>query len=266
MKRFITIAALVAASTAFADAKSEIPSALQDDSLVLFYDFSTGAGANKGSSSMTNSFSRVEDGQYGTLSGSGPYTTGASSFGMKANAFTVSFDVSSASLSNWTNLLSIYTNGTTYGDNNALMLQQNNAGSIMLYVGAIGGTTSYFGGASAGANATILSTSDISGSEWKTITFTSDGEKFVVYVDGKQTATASLATTSEAITGFQFGSAFGGSRALTSASFDNIAFWNKTLTAAEVASLFPTIPEPSAFGLLAGLGALAFAVSRRKRR
>jgi len=27
-----------------------------------------------------------------------------------------------------------------------------------------------------------------------------------------------------------------------------------------------TIPEPSAFGLLAGLGAVAFAVSRRKRR
>jgi len=257
--QLISTVALFCATTAFANAASVIPTNLQNDNLIYFWDFSSSGNPTKGS--VSGSFTYNSEGHYGTLSGAGPYTTSVSN--INANRFTFSFDVSNVRINAWSDILSIYTNNVTSGDSNALMVQSDgtNTGNIQLYIGGIGSDTTYFGGATTKGSTQICEYSKVGGTEWTTITFSSDGTTFSVYVDGQKTGTVSLATT-ETITGFQFGSAFGGGRTLTSGSFDNIAFWNVVLTDAQVASL---VPEPSAFGLLAGLGAIALAVSRRRR-
>jgi len=259
--KLISSAALFCAATAFANAASVIPTDLQNDNLIYFWDFSSSGNPTRGTVSGTNF--TYNEGGYGTLTGAGPYTTSVSN--IKANSFTFSFDVSSIQINQWCDILSIYTNSQTSGDNNALMVQSDgtNTGNIQLYIGGIGGATTYFGGATTSRSTQICEYSKVGGTTWTTITFSSNGSTFSVYVDGKKTGTVSLTTTEEAITGFQVGSAFGDQRVMTSGSFDNIAFWNVALTDAQVLSL---VPEPSAFGLLAGLGAIALAVSRRRRR
>ncbi len=265
MKKFITIASIFAAGTLWANAASKVPESLKNDNLVFFWDFETSAAATKSPTNVTlnNSFEYDQTGHFGKYTGSnGVWTTNASNSGLKANSFTISMDVSGFSANNWENLFSLYTNNITYGDNHALMIQKNNDNTMKMFVGGVGGSESYFGGATSSGTGDLGSYADISGTAWKTLTFSSNGSQFKTYLDGKLLSTVSLATTDAAITGFQFGSAFGNGRKSAAANFDNIAFWNVALTDSQVASL---VPEPSAFGLLAGLGALALAGARRRR-
>ena len=69
-------------------------------------------------------------------------------------------------------------------------------------------------------------------------------------------------TASTALTGFQFGAAFGGNRVSNSVTLDNIAVWNRALSAAEVATL--PLPEPTTATL--SLLALAGLAACRRRR
>ncbi|MEG0587511.1 MAG: hypothetical protein RR506_06340, partial [Akkermansia sp.] len=78
---------------------------------------------------------------YGTLgSGHTPYkaNTEEDKLGLKANSFTLSFDIKDLSASDWKDLFSINTDGGTH-ENNKLCLQKGTGNNLLLYPTNFGG-------------------------------------------------------------------------------------------------------------------------------
>lgn len=187
------------------------------------------------------------------------------------NAFTFSLKLVDFDAANWTDALALYTNGITHGTSNSLQLQKNAAGELMLY-------TENFTGSNVSNDASNINLGSISNLKGKTLTLVFDAtgtsNTLTAYVDGTANSDsitftyAEGATASTALTGFQFGAAFGDQRASNSVTLDNIAVWNRALSAAEVASLpltvAPAVPEPTTATL--SLLALAGLAARRRRK
>lgn len=193
--------------------------------------------------------------------------------GKFTDAFTFSFKLVDFDSAAWNDALSLYTNGTTSGTNHSIQLQQNGNSELMLY-------TENFSGSNVGGDASNINLGKVSDLEGKQITLTFSGNTLTAYVGGDANADTITFTYAEgvkpstALTGFQFGAAFGGSRVSNSVTLDNIAVWNRALSAAEVASLpltvtpvvppTPPVPEPTTATL--SLLALAGLAARRRRR
>ena len=185
--------------------------------------------------------------------------------GKFTDAFTFSFTLVDFDSANWNDALALYTNGTTYGTNNSLQLQKNANGELMIY-------TENFTGSNVKDDASNINLGSISDLEGKVLTLVFDAtgtsNTLTAYVDGVANSDSITftygegVTASTALTGFQFGAAFGGSRASNSVTIDNIGVWNRALSAAEVASL--PIPEPTTATL--SLLALAGLAARRRRK
>ena len=185
------------------------------------------------------------------------------------DAFTFSFELVDFDSRNWADALALYTNGATSGTDHSLQLQKNGNGELMVY-------TQNF------TNSNVTYDSDINlgridDLKGQQITLTFSGNTLTAYVDGvalADTITFTYAdgvTPSTALTGFQFSAAFSGNRASNSVTVDNIAVWNRALSAEEVASLplsvpepSPSVPEPTTATL--SLLALAGLAARRRRR
>lgn len=188
-----------------------------------------------------------------SMNDGGAYNTGA---------FTVSFDLLGFTGANWTNILDLHTVGNdgscSMGDTHALQIQIDNANTFHVYnAGHFGGTSTDGGNITLGAKDSLLDS---------TITLTFDGSTVTGYVNGKAAGSFVLENvTSPALTGFQFGHSLGGGRASGAREYDNVAFWNRALTADEVGVLAatPAVPEPATATL--GLLALAGLAARRRR-
>lgn len=177
------------------------------------------------------------------------------------DAFTFSFRLIDFEADNWTNALSFYTNGVTYGDNaNVMQLQKSAAGNLMVY-------TSSFTGSNVSGDASNINLGSVDSLKGKVLTLTYADDVVTAYVDGvalSDTITFTYAegvTPSKALTGFQFGAAFGNLRTSTSVTVDDIGLWNRSLSAVEITSL---VPEPATATL--SLLALCGLAARRRRK
>ena len=194
--------------------------------------------------------------------------------GKFSNAFTLSFELVDLDAGNWTDAVSLYTNGVVEGTNHSIQVQKNASGDLMVY-------TENFSGSNVAGDDSNINLGSLSSLEGKTLTLVFDAtgatNTLTAYVNGvayTDTVTFTYAegtTPSTALTGFQFGAAFGGQRASTSVTVDDIVLWNRALTAEEVASLpitttvppTETVPEPATATL--SLLALAGLAARRRR-
>ncbi len=185
----------------------------------------------------TNAF-HVENGvgvAGGSYANSRVWTTNTG--GKFTNAFTFSFELVDFDAANWTDALSLYTNGTKSGTNNSLQLQKNSNGELMVY-------TENFTGSNVKDDASNINLGSIDALKGKVITLSFDAtganNTLTAYVDGVKNTDivtftyADDVTPSTALTGFQFGAAFGGSRVSNSVTVDNIAVWNVALSQANV--------------------------------
>lgn len=228
---------------------------------IYSWEWSAETGATISASGWTNSFTYTEGEDHAFFTSSGnPYKTGISEI---TGSFTVSFDLKNltAQNSNWNSILSLYSNNATSGNAYSLQLQFNRSGQLYLY-NKVGGETS-FGGSDTGSNSNIDTgiTSDYlqTSTEWTSFSIVSDLENntLSVYVNGVLAGSSTdWDPASPALTGAQFGSAFGSGGHALSGSIDinNIKFYNEVVL---------PVPEPATTSLsLLGLAALML---RRRR-
>ena len=220
----------------------------------------TAGGAQITASGWHNDFTYTEGNDYASFTSSNnPWNASISGI---SNSFTISFDLKNLSTqnSNWNSILSLYSNNTTSGNGNSLQLQFNSSGALMLY-NKVGGETS-FGGANTGNTSSIntgLTSADLQRNTWTSFSIISDldSNTLSVYVNGSLAGSITeWNPQSPALTGAQFGSAFGGGghALLGSIDINNIKFYNEVVL---------TVPEPATTSLsLMGLAAL---MMRRRR-
>lgn len=209
---------------------------------------------------LNNSFT-VENGQGVVRTSGQPWTTSLGS--TFASGFTFSFDLVDANMENWRSLLSLYSNGTTNGDNNSLQLQKDGSGNLCVYSLT---TNAPFSGA-APVNGTNFSIGTLDSLKGSNITLTygagaENGAVMTAYVNGESVGSFMFEGEVATLTGFQVGAAFGNGRKITSAVFDNFAIWNTALTADQVKTL-ANVPEP-ATATLSLLALVALAARRRR--
>lgn len=189
----------------------------------------------------------------GTCTGTNPVKLSNSDW---SGDFTLSFMFVNGSLSKNTALVSLYADTTTSGRENCIMLTQNNQGYMNLSCLA-------FGGSAWDHPYNNKKTTAETKHNALTLTWDSSAAQITYYIGSEQVAQATL--TSQAIGDtakhLTFATANGSYNA-TSATFDNIAMWNRALSASEVKTL--TVPEPATAML--SLLVLAGLATRRSRK
>ena len=273
MKNYITIAALLAAGTALSGAAT--------GDLLWGLDFkssdlglSTGSGTVTGSGTPNTTGGLFDTGSYSTgNSNSGKLTLNlggdTSALQEGSGAFTLSFHAKyEGGQGDWPVLATF---GVSGGYQYKLTYYAS-AGSLQLDKDGYPEMTGTNGKTFVGSGFTPSA-------DWAHYALVFGGEAgaktISLYIDGvKQGSTGTLdLTSSNAMTSFVLGGKINGGNA-SYLTLSDVAIYEGELDETQVAYLsdnkapvsFSAIPEPSAFGLLAGLGALALVASRRRRK
>ena len=262
MKKYITVAALLAAATACANASYEDTyGSLCQGNIMAYWSFDstsgylspvfeftavdvTAPGWNTSQAVSHTETGGWEDSGYVTFNGTGGPYAGFPSSGNGATNFanlTCSFFVN----------LSTESSGTIVSAQGGFNVNADGT-NILFYNGS-----------------TQCASYDLSAftGEWVNVTFQRNWEKTTVYINGEaQVAENTFSLAGQGL-GFQLGSNYanaGTGGKLNNTSLDEVVLWFGAHPTAEQIKTY-SIPEPSAFGMLAGLGALALVASRRRR-
>lgn len=209
---------------------------------------------------LNNSFS-VADGIGSVGNSNTPWVNNSADFATAFNTaeFTFSFDLLSYNSATWKNAVSLYSGG---GNDQMLAVTSDNSG-ILIYDYGFGGK------ANVSTSVASLGALPSDGSGMN-ITLTFNGTTLTTYLNGKSVSTYTLTgnALTRGLTGFQFNCGFGGVRPANTPgtqTLDNLAIWNKALTADQVSMIATgVIPEPTTATL--SLLALAGLAARRRRK
>lgn len=259
MKKYITVAALLAAGTAFSNAATSLEDAFYSKVLNLSEDTYTVSGGTSTSFSYTFTLkpSFITDGMgetgakntemtptlvsvtAGNVSGNGIYVGTAAGYSTTNGLITAKGVFATA-----TEASSTSTPATYYGGSNEFSATTANGLYAAEDVDFVAVTVAH----TAGTSTTVYTT-----------LYLNDGS----YVNFDGTANTSM----------KWGSGMTAPSELsinTAAGISSVYIFNSVLTADEAHTInqaaISAVPEPSAFGLLAGIGALALVASRRRRK
>ena len=265
MKKYITLAALLAAGTACANAATLVANYGFDQNLNNSLQTDSSLASH---GTVSSEYILVTDGDYALKytdnNNSGYYrdnfggSTGSLvTFDSLGTDWALSFDVCAVSSSSFQTLFQV-------GDDFRVVL--GNGASD--WGSGVGLATTTYGNR-------LMSTSGVSLGDWHTVTIVSFSQKLYLCVDGTDVTSTltnnngegfDLSARSLSRIKLGYGADYG---AVSGTQFNNLKCWDLTgddtfKTIKEDVGV--VIPEPSAFGLLAGVGALALVASRRRRR
>ena len=269
MKKYITLAALLAAGTA--------ANAAIETSLLWGFDFTD--STLKASAGTVTSLSGT-----GTIDTDGGFTAGVGSYTTNATAgqilkFTLSGDETSAVAKlNGSFTLSFHAKEATNISSWQTIASFGESNSYCFKVDT-NGTSDNGLGFNADGDYGVNSHSAIVPTEsWQHYVVTYQGNKsnggtLILYIDGTQAVSYNFTTGNDnQMKMFSFGGRLGNNNNNSAMVFSDIAIYDGVLAKDQIEYLkthkanASAIPEPSAFGMLAGLGALALVASRRRRK
>ena len=269
MKNIITITSLLAAGTLAASAA--VPT-----KLLWGFDFTSESLAASTGNVINLSGQGTIDTAGGAVAGTGSYLTGGTADGiLKFTALGTTDDLKKQS-GNFSISFHAKNNGTT-GDYPVIAsFGENNSWCFKLADYGFQFDTDGYGGTK---NTSITHI----GNNWQhyLITFEGAGSssgagKLTLYVDGVNIVTRTFSGTGadndKAMTMFSFGGRLAHNGNNSNIYLSDLAVYKGVLAEDQIKYLIKNkanesaIPEPSAFGLLAGLGALALVGARRRRR
>lgn len=225
------------------------------EGLLFAYSFDNGVSADYTATgvSLTGAFT-LED-KAGICTGTSPVKSSSLTL---TDDFTLSFYLVDATMGSNTALVSLYSDITSTGRTNCIMLTNNNQNYMNLSCLGFGGsswTHPY-------DNQQL--TSDATG-KVMTLTWDSSAAQITYYINSTRVAQATLSDAAKGDTALNLTFATAnGSNGATSVKFDNIAMWNRVLSADEVKTVATMVPEPTTATL--SLLALAGLAARRRRK
>ncbi|MBQ9095452.1 MAG: LamG domain-containing protein [Akkermansia sp.] len=184
---------------------------------------------------------------------------GMGSMNISASSFTLSFKVNGAT-ADYRSLFSM--NIGEFGQVNMQTENPNNGSDTCLYA----------------TNNSIEITSDAARTSirgengWANVILTGDGQTLTLYVNGDSASVTYAPGADSKLSNFQLGSQWGDGSRRVQANFDDLAIWNRTLGADEIALLSQgaiangTLPVPEPTTATLSLLALAGLAARRRRK